>query len=237
MIGLYRGFVRSVVDYAAVALGHMSESQIKRLGVVETTGLRTCLGVFYGAWNVALYAEAYEVPIRHRWQRVRTKLAATRARHGRADASTVNDNEFERHAKRWGEAEEIDKRRSATIKDWFPKQPKRKGDRVPFWEEGRVVTAGPCAVMRTKKSNMSCQELKQAGLAVVHEVTATADLVMYTDGSNRTDGTGAAFWGQRPGAEWSGSLPEWSGVLTAETVAIERAVRWVADEGSDGMNL
>src|SRR5271170_3864318 len=111
MIGLYRGFVRSVVDYAAVALGHMSESQIRRLGVVETTGLRTCLGAFYGTANVALYAEAHEVPIRHRWQVIRTKLAATRARHGRGDASKVSDNEFERHAEQWGEAEEIDKRR------------------------------------------------------------------------------------------------------------------------------
>src|SRR5271170_7933331 len=84
---------------------------------------------------------------------------------------------------------------------------------------------------------MSCQELKQAGLAVVHEVTATADLVLYTDGSKCTDGTGAAFWGQRAGAEWTGSLPEWSGVLTAETVAMERAVRWVADQGGDGVNV
>src|SRR5271170_7579672 len=36
MLGLYRGFVRSVVDYAAVALGHMSETQMKKLGRVET---------------------------------------------------------------------------------------------------------------------------------------------------------------------------------------------------------
>jgi hypothetical protein len=87
LLALYRGFIRSVVDYAAVALGHMGDSQYKRLGRVETAGLRTCLSAFYGTANAVLYAEAYEVPTRLRWSGIRTKAAATRARNRRPVAS------------------------------------------------------------------------------------------------------------------------------------------------------
>jgi ribonuclease HI len=229
LLCLYRGFIRSVVDYGAVALGHMAESQYKRLGRIETAGLRTCLAAFYGTANVSLYAEAYEVPTRLRWSGIRSKLAANRARKGRSDASGWVARRRGGHANRLVEAGEEDRLRSRMTRRWFPS---RTGDRravVPFWEEEGLIQLGPCTNLPGKKADLSREQCYAAAMEALERLKST-DLVVYTDGSKSEQGTGAAFWAQERHQEHKVKLNEWNSVLTAELVAIGEAVEWAATQ-------
>src|SRR5271170_4248913 len=95
MLGLYRGFVRSVVDYAAVADEEAGKSGDGRAADVP--------GSFYGTANVALYVEAFELPIDLRWDGIRSKQAATRSRFARSDAGGGRPPALGNHAKRMRE--------------------------------------------------------------------------------------------------------------------------------------
>src|SRR5271170_5875753 len=237
MLGLYRGFVRSVVDYAAVALGHMSVTQMKKLGRVETAGLRMCLAAFYGTANTALYVEAFELPIDLRWDGIRSKQAATRSRFERSDTGGGRPPALGNHAKRMREEGLKDHVRARRGRGWFPRADGgTQAEKVPFREEEELVQAGPCAVLPGKKKDLSTAAVRAAALYAVAQ-TRGADLVLYTDGSLKTEGAGAGFWGSAAGATWAGVMPTWSGVLTSEMVAIESAVRFGANMSSAGLNL
>src|SRR5271170_3768994 len=190
MLGLYRGFVRSVVDYAAVALGHISETQMKKLGREETAGLRTCLAAFYGTANAALYVEAFELPIDLRWDGVRHKQAATRSRFARSDAGGGRPPALENHAKRMRDEGLKDHVRVRRGRGWFPRADGgTQGEKVPFWEEEELVQAGPCAVLPGKKKDLSTVAVRAAALYALAQ-TRGADLVLYTDGSLKAEPIG-----------------------------------------------
>jgi len=62
-------------------------------------------------------------------------------------------------------------------------------------------------------------------------------VVIFTDGSKKTSGTGAGFWEPRSGTAGIRQLPKRCEVLAAEMLAIEQACRWAAVEVEPGRDV
>src|SRR5439155_997863 len=148
LLTLYRGFIRSIIDYSAVTLGHISGQLLQRLARIETAGLRICLGAFYGTANAALYAEAFEPPVVWRWSGIRTLFDGGRARFGRPFAGGWVTESRGGKAKRLEPAGRVDRVRQLWMRQWFTEEEKEVVGRIPFWEEEELIGEGPGARQR-----------------------------------------------------------------------------------------
>jgi len=105
----------------------------------------------------------------------------------------------------------------------------------PFWEEHLWLKQGPSARLPAAKSNLSSATLRQAAMTAIQTID-NKDITIYTDGSKSGDNIGAAFC-TSTGHTWRGKLPGWSGVLAAEVVAIDNAIKWAAKEMKTGQRV
>jgi len=131
---------------------------------------------------------------------------------------------------------EIDRIRSATMNGWFQIREGERGETVAPWQEDAVIQCGPCAMLPGRKADISKEACFQAATTALQQVAST-DMVIYTDGSKTAAGTGAAFWVPSVLKEWSATLPAWSGVLSAELVAIREGAEWAAEHLPPGAGL
>src|SRR5579859_4383774 len=83
MLSLYRSYIRPVLDYGASVFVHMAPSMRAKLEVEENKGLRLVLGTLPATPNVALHAEAFEVPLLHRWKSILTRVLGNQRHCGR----------------------------------------------------------------------------------------------------------------------------------------------------------
>src|SRR5439155_6641101 len=83
MLALYRGYIRSYLDYGASVFRHISASMRQKLEVIENKALRLILGALPATATVALQAEAFELPLRLRWNCINTRVLARQRHHGR----------------------------------------------------------------------------------------------------------------------------------------------------------
>ena len=56
---VYRSLIRSILDYGAIALDSMSETNKKKFETIQAQALRICSGALRGTANAALHAGGY----------------------------------------------------------------------------------------------------------------------------------------------------------------------------------
>ena len=63
LMGLYRSFVRSRLEYGCAVFSSACKSYLKKLEPIQNQGLRICLGAFRTSLMQSLYVEANEPPL------------------------------------------------------------------------------------------------------------------------------------------------------------------------------
>src|SRR5262249_47729518 len=100
MLTVYRGLVRSAIDYPAVAFQHLAGGARRRLEAWGDQGLRTCLGVRCGTGTWAVRAEAGEPALLLRWNGIVLRYDLMRRRRGEG-ARIGGGGGRRQHAKRF----------------------------------------------------------------------------------------------------------------------------------------
>jgi ribonuclease HI len=228
MLAIYRGYVRSLLDYGAGALMHISVSMRKKLEVIENKGLRLILGSLPATATVALQAEAFETPLFLRWKCINTRILAQQRHNGRK--SIVFKEVENSHAQRlhWAAQKE------RSTMHWLRKFPVPKSKWLPerpFWELGDGIQPGPEFACPGNKRDWTDAQVKQMASAIIQHHRENQRLICYTDGSKTEQAVGAAFW--IPTLEQAGgeSLEKWSSILTAELRAIKMVMSRIVERG------
>jgi ribonuclease HI len=227
LLTLYRGFVRSILDYGALACWHASTTALEKLRVVETKGLRQVLGALPGTANCALYWETREMPLIFRWSLIRDKLAARRRTMGR-DEITAAVPQGKQHAKRLVAASMDDRRRSDRLQFVSSKVEWVCGR--PFWQ-----LPGASAVQTViggAKRSVSSNTLKMSALSTLSSLPEGC-LVVFTDGSKTGDDVGAAFVSLQGRVERQFKLPKHSSATAGELLALMKALQWAESEATN----
>ena len=70
LLHLYRALIRSKLDYGCMVYGSASKTYIKQLDTIQNQALRLCLGAFKSSPVTSLHAEANEMPLQYRRQKL-----------------------------------------------------------------------------------------------------------------------------------------------------------------------
>ena len=75
LLRLYRSLIRSKLDYGSIVYGAARISYLKKLDPIPNQGLRLALGAFRTSPSVSLHAEAQELPLHLRRQKLGMQYA------------------------------------------------------------------------------------------------------------------------------------------------------------------
>jgi ribonuclease HI len=228
LLTIYRGLIRSVVDYHAVVLLHVSEAGKKRMSAIETKGLRLALGALPGTANDAIYQEAGELPLDCRWKQLVDLYAARRLRRGRR-APVARSPGLKQHSKRLAVASrqdaERDRRLAFAATTW-----RDNVTQQPFWKPGEVTTHW--TLLPGPKKGLSDETCRRAALEMLRQFPNDTTII-YTDGSRKDGRTGAAFWCPKFQQSEQQQIAAWCSATTGELQAIVMALRWLLEKGHE----
>src|SRR5271156_12170 len=226
LLALYRGYVRSLLDYGASAMNHIADSTRAKLEVIENKGLRLILGALPATATVALQAEAYEFPLKTRWACINTRILAREVYHGRRPQVFREVEVSQSHAKRFQEANFKERKTLEWLqhypvprKDWLPKE--------PFWGLGEGLNLGYDFACKGKKSDWTVEQVTQVARELFRRHREAKRLFCFTDGSKTDSAVGTAFWVPTMKTAGGGSMEPWSSIVTAELRGIKLVVNWL----------
>jgi ribonuclease HI len=215
---VYKGLIRSVMEYGCVAFDRMADTHLLKLERIQYKCLRIALGLMQSTHVQAVEVIAGVPPLRLRFAMLNHKfLISVKNNHNHPLLNKLTLLARLNSPKIIREFALIESQVSRLCPSVYD---------YPL--DALIFEPAVHEEIKNQISSSNQDNLTMIAPRVVAEITSEfdPDSVIYTDGSRSDSGTGCAFF-HRDNFEWSLKLCEPSGVFTAELTAIVNALHHI----------
>lgn len=234
LLMLYRALIRPILDYGAVAFCTASDSQLKRMEIIQAQALRICCGAAHGTATTAVQNECGEMPLHLRWLGDSVKQGVNIVTSKDHVAEDAMKDHWTLH---WGKFQDGKQplllRTSEFFNTMFQECKGPAFQNAPPWKNGRIRV--DLSLTRSiDKKTVSPEIQKMLSLEVID--TYRSHTHIYTDGSKHEDTAAAAVVIPEVGYRRILRLADSSSVYATELTAIRDAIDWICQNRTTSRN-
>lgn len=236
---IYKSLIRTRMEYCSFLYGHINKQLISKLDKIQNQAMRLAIGAFRSTPIIALQVETVIVPISTRYRILTERIiykVMIEENHLAYDKLTylrmlINVHKFwkKKPIPIYIQAMNLIYELNPLIDDCHNKIVNRYQFQSPLYLTNHNITFFSELEDWTKKQNNEIS-MKQAFynlLNITSNDQANNNIIVYTDGSKTSQGTGAAFWIPRLKESQIYALHNYNSNYTAEMYAILRAIRYI----------